>query len=181
MLSSMSLPKNVLDKYHNPIFIETGTGDGHGMVLAKACGFPKMITIDRNPDCLAQAKQLVPECETVQGDSGCLLGDVIDRQPGVTPITFWLDAHTHFAGQPVETTILSELATIIRKPWRTGSVILLDDWNAFGTAMWAWTHTCTKGDLSAALVPYLSRGFSVNWEKNVINNYDIMVVKEGRV
>ena len=178
---SMSMGQSVLDTYRNPVFIETGTGDGFGMVLAKACGFKQMITIDTHKESIAKAREMTPEADCIVGDAGCLLGEVIDLITKDLPITFWLDAHTHYPGQPIETTVICELATILRKPWRPGSVIMIDDWSAFGTRQWAWTHVCTLGDLSAAVTPYLARGFSVNWEKNVEGKYEIMVIKEGRI
>lgn len=170
---SMSLTKTVLAGCLNPNFVETGTGEGGGVHVADQCGFENIVTIDTHEPSLAKAKAICPRAVTHLGDSSSLLGEVIYACTG--PITFWLDAHTHYPGQPLETTVLEELAIIARR-WRKGNIVLVDDWSWFGSKLWG--VTCSRYELAVHLAKFIEFGCSVNRVTNTLGVNDILLLKE---
>lgn len=126
---SLTLPGSVLEQFHNPCFIETGTYGGDGVKLALDCGFTTVHSIEVDPERAALARERFanePGVTLHEGDSGALLGELLDRIE--SPITFWLGAHDHEnTGQlPRPAALLSELSAI-HESGRTNCTILIDD------------------------------------------------------
>lgn len=174
---SMSLTSEVLRKYPNPIFIETGTGDGGGVELADACGFAAIFTIDPFRPSLDLAKSKVPRISTICGDSRVALPVLLEFT--CAPTTFWLDAHSHFSHQEPVTCVLEELASII-KWWKPGSAVLIDDWRMFGGGVGphtGWDKQCSQDQLLAAVQPLCTlHDCGVLWEDALTNKADIMAI-----
>lgn len=176
---SWTLPKAVLERYLNPVFVETGTGGGGTMVLAADCGFSSLYTIDVRQECLNEAKRLVPSCVAVCGDSRVVLAEVLSSI--TQSVTFWLDAHHFYDGQQSVTCILEEL-TAVWNWWKPGSVILADDFRLFdggGCAEPAtnkWYQSCSQSQLLRALVPFCEqKGCSIWFENSNHRRQDIVV------
>lgn len=95
MLTTLS--KEVLEKYPNEIFVETGTAGGHGTQIAIDCGFKKIYTIENDSNVVLKAKQRFKNeiesgiVEVVEGDSFKVFANILDKID--KPATFWLDAH----------------------------------------------------------------------------------------
>ena len=124
----MSASVEVFKKYHNSVFIETGTQLGDGVVMALNAGFPYVISIEANLDtfhfCCDRFKQ-EPNVYIGHGDTKTELKNIIE---GVhVQCTFWLDAHLEN-----EYPVLEELDQIAQHPIKTHT-ILIDDLRMFPT------------------------------------------------
>lgn len=90
----MPLKKEVISKYMNPIFLETGSYVGSGIQTALNVGFDRVISIeilrDNYNKCLKRF-QSNPKVELHLGDVELILEDLM--KPINQRITFWLDAH----------------------------------------------------------------------------------------
>tara|TARA_Y100001972_G_C7583625_1_gene292705 strand:+ start:288 stop:875 length:588 start_codon:yes stop_codon:yes gene_type:complete len=95
MLTTLS--KEVLEKYPNEIFVETGTAGGHGTQIAIECGFKKIYTIENDHNIVLRAQERFKNeiesgvVEIIEGDSFKVFSDILDKID--KPATFWLDAH----------------------------------------------------------------------------------------
>lgn len=133
----MSLPpnKNILRRYPNRWFVETGTYRSDAVAEALEAGFEHIRTIDVDPEAahfcsnrfwLKKNTHLDIKCYT--GDSSVVLSDMIRDIDEF--ITFWLDAHSQYLeGEPEMETpfpLLKELEQIARHPIK-GHTILIDD------------------------------------------------------
>ena len=133
----MSLPPsyNLLAKYPNKWFCESGTYRSDAVAAALDAGFEHIRTIDIDPESavfcsnrfwLTKNTHLDIKCYT--GDSAVMLWEMIkDIQE---PITFWLDGHSQlFENEPDNDNpfpLLQELKQIARHPVKCHH-ILIDD------------------------------------------------------
>lgn len=137
----MSLPPlyNLLAKYPNKWFCESGTYRSDAIAAALDAGFEHIRTIDIDPEAaifcsnrfwLTKNTHLDIKCFT--GDSAVMLWEMIKYVQ--EPITFFLDAHWQFfeneeaGANPFP--LLKELEQIGRHPIRTHTLIV-DDWHIF--------------------------------------------------
>lgn len=90
----MPLPKPVLLKYKNPVFVETGTLFGEAVKLALDCGFKEIYSIDIEKSIIDDHKKTFsnkPNVHFYCGSSNVLLNGILR---GIHErVTFWLDAH----------------------------------------------------------------------------------------
>jgi hypothetical protein len=135
MDSSITLRKETLQKYMNPVFLETGTFKGGGVKLALSCGFSKIVSIEIDPTLHSAVDK---EFDSL-GNVFIHLGDSVRELPFLLqfikyPITFWLDAHIQesavVGNYPVP--LIQELE--ILKKYRHGmhDTIMVDDRRLFG-------------------------------------------------
>jgi hypothetical protein len=135
----MSIKKEDLIKFLNPVFIETGTYLGQTTRMAKELGFGKVISIEASRSNYELAKENLKdvECELINGDSGSVLIDVIRKLS--SPATIWLDGHNLAFGSDYQETrssgicdwpLLKELEQIIECPDFIDTV-LIDDARGF--------------------------------------------------
>jgi hypothetical protein len=119
-----TLKPEVLAKYLNATFIETGTYDGSGCLVAVQAGFRRVISLEIDPGMFKIASERLkdlPQVDLVLGDSMLMLPKLLEFIDG--PCTFWLDAHSPMWGvSPVE----YELAAIAKHHSKTHTV-LIDD------------------------------------------------------
>jgi hypothetical protein len=134
----MSLPPsyNLLAKYPNKWFIESGTFRSDAIALALDAGFEHIRTIDIDPEAaifcsnrfwLTKNTHLDIKCYT--GDSAVMLWEMIRDID--EPITFWLDSHSQLFEDEKDFgaaifPLLKELEQIYRHPVKTHT-ILIDD------------------------------------------------------
>jgi hypothetical protein len=137
----MSLPPsyNLLAKYLNAYFVETGTYRSDAVAAALDAGFEHIRTIDIDPEAaifcsnrfwLTKNTHLDIKCFT--GDSAEMLWEMIKDIH--EPMTVFLDAHWQFfeneepGANPFP--LLKELEQIGRHPIKTHTLIV-DDWHIF--------------------------------------------------
>lgn len=131
----MSLIKNTLTKYVAPVFIETGTWLGEGVLAAKEAGFKRIISIEISGKVYKNArKKFVDDnnIEIILGDSSIVLSNIIKNVE--EKITFVLDAHGFEYGNIVgqgregleQWPLIKELQIIAQHP-RNDHTIIIDD------------------------------------------------------
>jgi len=132
-----TLPREVLNKYLNPYFFETGTANGACVTLALSCGFEKVLSIEIEIDRqLENSKKFEKEIsenkvKLYTGDSLLLMPKVMEEID--KPTTFWLDAHVDEGISGVKKCPLyEELETIAKSEIKTHT-IMIDDIGYFGT------------------------------------------------
>jgi hypothetical protein len=135
-----TLKENVLQKYKNPVFFETGTYLGDSVELALKVGFEKIISIEideplqneniKNFQSYVDSGQV----ELIVGDTILVMKDIINNIK--KPTTFWLDAHVDsgIAGLKM-CPIYEELEYINSSPIKTHT-IMIDDIRIFGGGNW---------------------------------------------
>ena len=119
---SWTLTAEVLSKYVNPTFVETGTHEGGAIALALEWGFEDIRSIDVERHVYYSAVRRFSGNKKVKlylGDAGLLIKDMIADVN--TKITFWLDAHDGYTS-----TLWDELEAIRNHPVK-GHTILIDD------------------------------------------------------
>lgn len=131
----MPLSSQLLRRYRNKHFVETGTCVGDGVRCALDAGFEHIYSIEISEKLHAQNIETFREDHRVSlfcGNSETMLAQIIAKIE--EPITFWLDAH--YSGGVTEMAdsncpIMKELQTIINH--RVGRhTILIDDVRLFG-------------------------------------------------
>jgi hypothetical protein len=135
-----TLTKQVLEKYPNDIFVETGTLYGEALRLAIQCGFKKIYSIEINSDLVKTNRlQFAEHIETglveiIEGDTSIVFPELVKRLDGRT--TFWLDAH--WDGGPMGTVkcpLPMELDAIQTHAIKNHT-IMIDDRRCFGIGNW---------------------------------------------
>jgi hypothetical protein len=137
---SLTLHQGVLNKYMNPVFIETGAYMGGGIEAAVAANFQRIYSIEISQhyyDMCRSTHGGNSKVKVILGDSAVVLPELlkeIDQQ-----ITFWIDAHQPLDGaKPVgnwkNCPALLELEAIAQHPIKTHT-IMIDDRFDFGTAL----------------------------------------------
>lgn len=136
-MSESTLKLDVLAKYaYNKIYIETGTGDGESVEIARTAGFKRIITIEAAPRMFELACKRFAFADNIL----CVLGDSGSALPNILhsinePITFFLDAHWS-TGEPElpngvsKCPILDDLIAIRNHSVKTHT-ILVDDIRLF--------------------------------------------------
>jgi hypothetical protein len=133
LMAYSTLKLDLLKKYPNKYFIETGTARGEGIMTAIEAGcFEQIISIEVNPGVYKKACDRFMQREDVLlmlGDSQHVLPDALH---GIdSEVTFWLDAHWSQGecdlGPSVDKCpILHDIAAIGEHPIKTHT-ILIDD------------------------------------------------------
>lgn len=131
-----TLSKEVLSKYLNPYFLETGTANGDCVRLALEIGFEKIFSIELDEilqkENIQTYQSFINEgkINLITGDS---LWELFNIIPSLDkPTTFWLDAHQDFG--PVGTKrcpLYEELSSIKMSEIKTHT-ILIDDMRMLG-------------------------------------------------
>ena len=131
-----TLPREVLLKYLNPYFLETGTADADCVRLALEVGFEKIYSIEL--DSTLQDQNIIKyqsqisegKVKLINGDSLLELNSIIPELD--KPTTFWLDAHVDFGPMGIKKCPLyEELLAIKKSPIKTHT-ILIDDMRILG-------------------------------------------------
>jgi hypothetical protein len=131
----MPLTPELLRKYKNDYFVETGTYLGDGVRAALAAGFSQIASIEIAAELFRINREAFRENKNVRlslGNSEAILLKVIRRIK--KPITFWLDAHYSggITGKGMSnSSVMKELEIIGRHPIKTHT-ILIDDIRHFG-------------------------------------------------
>jgi hypothetical protein len=121
-----------LQKYLNPVFLETGTSRGGGVISALNGGFQRIISIEINQElhryCQDKFAKEIAEnrVQLCLGDTQHLLPQIINNIS--EPITFWLDAHNDGIGLNGEKNcpLYEELDVIAKHPIKNHTVMIDD-------------------------------------------------------
>jgi len=120
--------------YLSPVFVETGSHIGEGIVKALAAGFKEVRSIDAGDKQYQHCLNRFYGDQRVRlwkGDSAYCLKDMISDLK--VPVTFWLDGH-YSAGDTCkcehEHPLIEELGQIVAHPIKN-NIILIDDWRDY--------------------------------------------------
>lgn len=132
----MTLTKDVLKNYLNPILIETGTRSGNDVELARSSGFNKILSIEVSKVLCEEVRQRFQNNNNITiicGDSTVVLWPTIKSIE--ERITFILDAHGPCPEDDIQTNhkfwpLTKELQIIANHP-RKDHTIIIDDVRLF--------------------------------------------------
>ncbi len=178
-MTTTTLKHSVLEKYHNKIFVETGTLWGDAVQVALDCGFETVYTIELNPELAENARRRF-EQEIKQGRVGVLEGDSFEIFPKLVselsdPVTFWLDAH--WDGGPVgryKCPLPMELDALLVHPIKTHS-LLIDDRRILGQANSNWGAGILESEILET-IKKINPDYIVTYEDGFIPNDVIAAV-----
>lgn len=141
-----------LNKYKNPIFVETGTYQGDGVKKALECGFENIYSIEIDYNRYLNCKKLFSNyknVEIIHGDSSIELPKLLKRLNN--KITFWIDAHYSADGAYIgdKWCPLKEELDAIKNHNIKNHIILIDDWRCMNNTHidYTWKNQM-KGDYS---------------------------------
>lgn len=165
----------IISKYLNPFFVETGTYLGDGVVVALEAGFQRVYTIELSKPLYEEATKKFykdDRVRLVQGDSLTCLWSIIS---GINePITFWLDAHCSLGntakGEKM-CPLIEELAIIAMHPLKNHT-ILVDDRRLLGSQY----MEPTEDEVVQSLMQ-INPLYQISYEDGATTN-DIIVVRE---
>lgn len=171
-----TLSEEVLNKYKNSYFCETGTANGDCVNLALNMGFDKVYSIELDEELQKQNKKkyntfiLENRLELITGDSLTELKNIIPSLNKNT--TFWLDAHVDFGPCGIKKCPLYEELYAIGTSDIKSHTILIDDMRILGSH---WGENIYLDELKKLILNINSNykiSFEDGWEKN-----DILVAK----
>ena len=124
----MPITRKILDNYPNPVFIETGTYRGDGILTAIDCGFKEIYSIEITDYYYERSQdifRLFDNVHLIKGDSAVELSKLLKTIH--SPVTFWLDAH--YSGQNTggDKSPLWDEIKAIKERGVPRDVILIDD------------------------------------------------------
>lgn len=170
---SVTLPIELLYKYHNDYFVETGSFEGGAIQAAIDAGFSDIRSIEVDPgyfDHCSNRFQHDLRVTLFLGDSLELLPKMIEDI--TDPITFWLDAH--YGNSPTNgsdpTPLISELQLIGQHPVKSHT-IMIDDIRLFGKSGW---EKITKFGVIDALLK-INNKYEIVFENSLGYENDIIV------
>ena len=128
----MPITVDILKTFPNPVFVETGTYKGDGIMAALGAGFEQIISIENDLTHVARVESLFgrnPKVMLTIGDSRyCLWPSIMTIEQ---PCTFWLDAHGDGPITPESSTVPEEIGAIRRHAIQTdievGHFVLIND------------------------------------------------------
>jgi|694.fasta_scaffold42441_6 hypothetical protein len=134
--NSSTLSQQILKENLNPVFFETGTNVGRGVLEATEAGFKKIVSIEIDTELHDKSKKKFLDNQNYSGiefqfhlgDSRILLPKLIETID--EKITFWLDGHEFYSIPLVE-----EL-TSIKNHKIKDHTILIDDVRMFDSHEW---------------------------------------------
>lgn len=131
-----TLSKEVLLKYLNPYFLETGTANGDCVRLALEVGFEKVFSIELDENLqkenIHNYQSFINEGKVnlITGDSLWELSNIVPSLD--KPTTFWLDAHQDFGPKGTKRCPLYEELIAIKYSNIKTHTILIDDMRMLG-------------------------------------------------
>tara|TARA_B100001094_G_scaffold138211_1_gene133803 strand:+ start:3036 stop:3572 length:537 start_codon:yes stop_codon:yes gene_type:complete len=176
---STTLSKDVLSKYKNDIFVETGTLWGEAIDIALELGFKKIYSMEIDPEKVEsnrdKFKKEIEEgiVEIVEGDTFKIFKDVIAKVD--SPATFWLDAH--WDGDVLgeyKCPLPFELEALLNHPIKTHT-LLVDDRRLFGEIGSSWGEDLDEKLLIEAMTD-INSDYQISFEDGHVEE-DIIVAK----
>jgi|TARA_B100000085_G_scaffold57860_1_gene50734 hypothetical protein len=176
---STTLSKNVLSKYKNDIFVETGTLWGEAIDLALELGFKKIYSMEIDPEKVKfnkdKFKKEIEEgiVEIIEGDTFKIFKDVISKVDAQA--TFWLDAH--WDGDVLgeyKCPLPFELEALLSHPIKTHT-LLVDDRRLFGQIGSNWGEDLDENLLIEAMTD-INPDYQISFEDGCVPK-DIIVAE----
>lgn len=169
-----TLSHEVLSKYKNPYFLETGTANGDCVRLALEVGFEKIFSIEL--DALLQVEN-IQKYQTLINENKIILitGDSLIELTNIIssldkPTTFWLDAHVDHGPTGIKRCPLYEELDAIKTSIIKTHTILIDDMRMLGS--W-WGEGISVDELKKRILEINSE-YKFTFENGFIVN-DILV------
>lgn len=176
---SSTLSKDVLIKYKNKNFVETGTLWGEGIEVALECGFEKIYSIEIDPEKVKyNQEKFAKEIEEgkviiVEGDTFEVFGDVLKKITG--KVTFWLDAHWDGEVEGKYKCPLPFELEHISKMKSKSNTLLIDDRRLFGDSGSTWGWEITEKQIEEKIFAINSK-YEISYENGHVPN-DIIVAQ----
>jgi hypothetical protein len=176
---STTLKHEVLQKYKNDIFVETGTLWGDAVQVALDCGFKKIYSIELDPQKVkVNSERFENEIKSgvvtiIEGDTFKVFSRVLKKV--TSQATFWLDAH--WDGGPVgqyKCPLPFELKALLKHPIKTHT-LLIDDRRLFGEIGSNWGEGLDEKVLIESIIK-INPDYKISFEDGCIPN-DIIVAK----
>jgi len=172
-----TLPIELLSKYKNEVFIETGTNTCGGVKTALECNFNKVISIEI--DRVKQEANIESLKSFINsGKLNLIIGDVIDEFPKVIEqlndrATFFLDAHWDFGVKGKTVCSLDYELDIIGNHHIKNHTILIDDRRCF-LPEHHWGSGITEDKIINKLMS-INANYKIIYEDNTVAKNDIIV------
>jgi len=162
-----SLNIEILSKYKNNIFIESGSNTGEAIKIALSLNFKKIISCEPEKTFynLCKTKFIKNNVELYNlksEDAFPLFIKDIEEEA-----TFWLDGHGNY-----DCPIIKELTLISKSPYKNHT-ILIDDCRMFGHDLW---NQIKKEDVIKTIKQINSK-YNIFYENTINGENDIMVAK----
>jgi len=130
----MPLSNEVINRYLNPVFVETGLENGMAVFIAGAAGFKTIHSIEASEHYLEIVRgdprfKAMTNVTLHKGDSAKILAGVIESID--EPITFWLDAHPFNEPMQLKDCPLRQELEVIAKTCKHVPTVMIDDWRVF--------------------------------------------------
>jgi len=177
MISTLS--KEVLQKYPNEIFVETGTLWGGAVEIALECGFKKIYSIEIDPEKVKYNTEKFQKeikkgiVEIIEGDTFKVFKEVVSKVDA--PATFWLDAH--WDGDVMgeyKCPLPFELEALLDHTIKTHT-LLVDDRRLFGQVNSNWGEDLDEDLLIEAMMD-INSDYQISFEDGCIPD-DIIVAQ----
>ena len=176
---STTLSKEVLSKYKNKNFVETGTLWGEAVEIALECGFEKIYSIEIDPEKYKfNVEKFSKEIEEgkvviIEGDTFEVFGDLLKQIKGKT--TFWLDAHWDGDVEGKYKCPLPFELDSISKMKSKSNTLLIDDRRLFGDKGSTWGWEIAEDQIVEKILAINSK-YEISYENGHVEN-DIIVAK----
>jgi hypothetical protein len=179
---SRTLSLDILSKYKNKYFFESGTFKGGGIATALQVGFSNIISVEIDYKLATSSMRQFKNHNNVlivYGDTAKILYQTIKSIR--RPITFWLDGHVHCEGavgiHPVP--LLDELEQISRHHIKDHT-ILIDDRRLMGKVADNWVGhfwESTTEELVYAAIKSVNPNYTISYEASPHGAQDIIVAR----
>ena len=171
MATTLSI--EVLKKYKNEIFCETGTLWGEAIEVALECGFDKIYSIELDLEKVASAKEKFAS-EIANGTVHILHGDSTLLFPKVikefnASATFWLDAHWDGGPQgEKKCPLLDELEALVAHPIKTNT-LLIDDRRLLGKRKSNWGRDVSEREVTRC-IKRINPDYKIKYEDGFVED-----------
>jgi len=167
---------DVLNKYKNKVFVETGTNSGRGVRTAVHCGFTHVISIEIDESYQDNNNKIIDEFPNLE--INLITGDVIDEFPKVLDslnerATFFLDAHWDFGVKGKTVCSLDYELDLIAKHKIKEHTILIDDRRCF-TGSHHWGSGINEERIIEKLTN-INPDYTITYEDNRVAKNDMIV------
>lgn len=170
-----TLSPQVLSKYKNPYFLETGTADADCVRLALEIGFEKVFSIELDEKLqLENIKRYNSQIEA--GFVHLIIGDSLLEIKKIVPIldkptTFWLDAHVDSGPEGIKKCPLYEELEAIKQSELRNHTIMIDDVRIFGAH---WGEDISLEKVKEKILE-INKNYKFTFEDNQYAPKDILV------
>lgn len=175
-MRNTTLTPEVIAKYKNDVFVESGTADGAGVLRAIFAGFKIIYSIEIDVDRQKRNLRRFKGYDNVillAGDSSRLLQGIVTGLKA--PATFWLDAHYEKRGPCGERKcpLYDELYAIATSPLKDQHTIMIDDVRMIGKRKWGKGIDMAMLTHKLAMINPKGR---IIYEDNTMAKKDVMVL-----